>query len=251
MRNYLNIILVLAFTIAALACKPRTINESALEKDTSAAPADKGEVSRSGVSAVVVNPEQVGKSHSPSFEGLDKEMMDALAAIPPPSNRDGYDAIQAVRLRTLERKKDLLFSVPVDPPVKMDLEEAWEALETSSFFNNEQSRYVTDLMQKYSEAPQLEKLVIWRLIKLRMDAGLKRGSATAEEITKMEMAEFLFSALGIDRHELFEAIHVKTRSLSEEAGRKGDEAEEEIIRIYKEQSAKADKILESHVRQSP
>ncbi|RYZ92170.1 MAG: hypothetical protein EOP06_05060 [Proteobacteria bacterium] len=178
-------------------------------------------------------------------------MADALALLPPPKNKEEDHVIDALFLKTLERKKDLLFSIPVTPQARKDFEEAWKALGTTSFFDNKQNRYVKDLIIRYSEAPQLERLVIWRLIGLRMEAGLKRGSGAAEAALKIEMAKFLFSALGVDRHELFEAVSLKTRSLSEEAGRDGNQAEEEILRIYSEQSENAETILENHFKQSP
>lgn len=190
-------------------------------------------------------------SESLSFRKLDDELMDTLALIQPPRNSEEYAVIRDLCLKTLERKKELLFSIPVNPQAKKDFGDAWTTLETTSYFNNTQDQYVRDLFLRYSGAPQLERLVVWKLIRLRMEAGMKRGSGTAEKFLKVEMTKFLFSALGIDKHELFEAMRLVTRSLSEEAERKGNQAEEEVTRIYSEQSEKAETILENHFKQSP
>lgn len=231
-----------------------------MEKNTNALPADQRALSESKVSEAATNPEDVvdtaerldvKEPHSPSFKKLDKEMMDALALIQTPKNREEADVISAIFLKTLERKKELLFSIPVTLQAQRDCEDAWKTLETTSFFNNKQEQYVKDLILKYSESPQLERLVIWKLIRLRMESGLKRGSGAAEEALKVDIAKFLLSSLGIDKHELFEAMHLGTRSLSEEAERMGNQAEEEIVRIYNEQSEKAETILENHFKQSP
>lgn len=257
MKTQLNVFMALALLIAAFSCKPKMNERSGVEKNTNAAPADQRVPSEYKASEAATNQKHVVNTAErldvkeprfPSFDKLDKEMMDALALIPAPKNREEDAVINDLFHKTLERKKELLFSIPVNPQAKKDFGDAWKTLETTSFFDNKQDLYVRDLILRYSEAPQLERLVIWRLIRLRIEAGLKRGSATAEEALKIEMAKFLLSALGIDKHELFEAMHLKTRSLSEEAGRKGNQAEEEVVRIYSEQSKKAETILENYLK---
>ncbi len=249
--------MTLAFLFTAFACKPKTIEKSGLEVDTNAAPADKRVMSESKASETAKTPEHVVNtaerlnaidSDSPSFRKLDKDLIDTLALIPPPKNREDYNVILDLETKTLQRKKELLFSIPISPQAQRDCAEAWKVLESESLFDSHQDRYVRDLILKYSNAPQLERLVIWRLIRLQMEFIGPRGSGITEEILKVELAKFLLSALGIDKHELFDAMHLKTRSLTPEAGRKGDQAEEEILRIYSEQSEKAEKILEIHFK---
>lgn len=256
-----NIILIaFLFMIAAFSCKPKSIERSGVEEDANSAPADNRVRSESKVSEaakVTTNPEHMADtakrvnavdSGPPSLKKLDKELMDALALIPPPKNKKENDAISALFRKTLEGKKELLFSIPITPQAQRDCDEAWKTLETNSFFDNNQDKYVRKLLMQYSGAPQLERLVVWRLIELRMESGLKRGSAVDEVVLKVEMAKFLLSALGVDKHELFEAMSLKSRTGSEEAGRIGNQAEEEIERIYIEQSEKAESILENHFK---
>ncbi len=263
MKTKLSGFLALACMITAFSCKPKTIETSRSQQNANSAPTDKRALSEYKVSDAATNLEtivdtaerlDVIDSDSPSFKKLDKELMDALALISPPKNREEDNVISALSLKTLERKKELLFSIPITPQVQRDCEETWKTLEISNasgFFNDNQNRHVRALIFKYSQAPQLERLVVWRLVRLRMESKEKRGSGTTEDILNVDIAKFLLSALGIDKHELFEATNLKTRSLSEEAGKKGNQAEEEIIRIYSEQSEKAETILENHFKQSP
>lgn len=252
-----------AFLMVVFSCKPKPIEKPEMGENTISAPAENVINSKSKVSEVakittdsermVGTTEQVDVNYpnAPSFKKLDKELMDSLALIPPPKNREEYNAINVIFLKTLERKKQLLLSIPVTPQALKDYEQAWKTLEITSFFDTQQDHYVRDLILKYSDAPQLERLVFWRLIRLRMESGIKRGSATGEELLKVELARFLLTALGIDKHDQFEEMRLVTRSASEEAGRKGNQAEEEIARIYSEQSEKAETILENHFKQSP
>lgn len=252
--------MTLAFMTTAFSCKPKTVGSSGSEMNINAAPADQiahsesnaSEAARKSVPEVnTLERANIIGMKSPSFRKLDQELIEALALIPPPKNREEDDVINALCSNTLERKKDLLLSIITAPQTHRDCEEAWNFLLTPSFFNDSQDKYVRKLFSKYSDGSQLEKLVIWRLTTLRMDAGLKRGSGASEDVFKVEIAKFLLSALGIDKHELFEAMHLKTRSLSEEAGRKGNQAEEEVFKIYSEQSERAETILENHFKPSP
>ena len=260
MKKQQSVFMVLAFMITAFSCKPKTVGSSGSEMNINAAPADQIARSESKAAEAVIKPvprvstlEQTNiiGMKSPSFRKLDQELIESLALISPPKNKEEDDVINALCSKTLERKKDLLFSIPITPQAQRDCEEAWKALESESLFDSHQDQYVRNLILEYSNAPQLERLVFWRLIRLRMEFVGPRGSGITEEILQVELAKFLLSALGIDKHELFEAMHLKTRSLSEEAGRKGNQAEEEVFKIYSEQSEKAEKILENHFKQSP
>lgn len=230
--------MVLAFIISTFSCKPKIIKNSGSEMNINAAPAD--QIARSESKASEAAKKTVPRAgtlertniigmKSPSFRKLDQELIESLALISPPKNKEKDDVINALCSKTLERKKDLLFSIPITPQAQRDCEEARKALESESLFDIHQDQYVRNLNLEYSNAPQLERLVFWRLIRLRMEFVGPRGSGITEEILQVELAKFLLSALGIDKHKLLEAMHLKTRSLSEEAGRKGNQAEEEVF----------------------
>jgi hypothetical protein len=71
-------------------------------------------------------------------------------------------------------------------------------------------------------------------------------SNTSNILLRLEMARLLFSALGVDKSELFEAIEPKVRVMSREAGLRGARAEEDIERLHLELEKEAEKILEEH-----
>ena len=252
--------MTLAFMITVFSCKPKTVGSSGSEININTTPVDKIARSKSKTSEAarksvpegnISEQKNIVSRDAHSFKEIDQQLKELLVLIPPPKNGEEDEAINALCRKMLELKKDLLLSIPTTPQAKRDCEEAWDTLENPSFFNTVQDRYVRELFSKYSDSSQLEKLVIWRLTTLRMDSGLKRGSGALEEVLKIEITKFLLSALGIDKHELFEAMHLKTRSLSEEAGRKGNQAEEEVFKIYSEQSERAETILENHFKRSP
>lgn len=125
------------------------------------------------------------------------------------------------------------------------MELGWE--KRSGFFDTARNDYSENLLNRYLKAPQLDQLVIWETVRTRLDSmstGRKRGDATGEILLRIELARLLFSALGTERDELFDAVHLKTRSASGEAETVASKAEEEIERINVELSKAAEKILE-------
>lgn len=263
MKAQLTVFFASTVMIAFLSCRPKSAESTVAEKDHNSASVENKmlpEANSSGVAEIplsTVPKKEVARegvvmdSDRPSFEKLDKELTAILAAIPPPKNVKEYLDVEPLYRKKLERKKDLLLSVPISPQAQSDCLEAWKILESSLGFEPNQFQYARELMLKYSEAPQLERLVIWRLIKLRLDSARKRGSAVSEMLFEQELAKFLLPAFGIDKRELFEAMKPTTRVVNEETGRAGYKAEEKIEKIYRIQSDKAEAILEEHFNQSP
>ena len=257
MKTDISAFLVMIFIITAFSCKSKPAESTGSENQRSAAEIGASAKSQgSDAEQSVDTPKRVETTapEPPLFEKLDHELFDALALLPQPKKSEDYNVHLSLRRKTLERKKDLLLSVPISPQTHKACEEAWETLmilNASGFFNDSQEQFVRDLIFRHSGAPQLDRLVIWRLIKLRMESVGKRGSGVSEDILKEELAKFLLVAFGIDKSGLFEAMKPATRVVNEETGRAGYQAEEEILRIYSEQSKKAEKILKDHFKQTP
>ncbi|MEO6476748.1 hypothetical protein [Luteolibacter sp.] len=189
-----------------------------------------------------------------SYVNLKNNLDAFLAKIPPPRTTEEYEAALVPYRNMLDHRRDLLFSIPVSPKAEKDRKDAWDALEfkkTLAIFSYDQNDYAKKLLNYYSTAPEIEKLVMWEVVRTRMEYGNatngRRGLSGNDEILlRREMAKLLFSALGLEKQELFDAVNLKTRSASNEAEMKGSAAEEEIERLHIEQSKVAEKILEEH-----
>jgi hypothetical protein len=156
--------------------------------------------------------------------------------------------------KVLERRKELLLSVPVSPKAEKHRNEAWKELEFKEgmgIFVLEQYHYAEALLKSYATAPRIEQLVIWDLIRLRMKYKVIPGgrvglSGTPDILLRREMARLLFAALGVDKSELFDASELKAMAASSEATSRGSRAEGEIERLHLELEKEAEKILEEH-----
>lgn len=195
------------------------------------------------------------ESRRPSYVNLEKDLKDSLARIPPPKSIEEYAAIESAYHKMFVRRKDLLFSIPISSQAEKDRNEVWAALgfgenPAKGFLDGERNKYAKELLNRYLNASQLEKLVIWETVRTRI-TGAKRGDASGEIFLRIELAKLLFSALGIEKQELFDAVDLKTRAASREAESKASLAEEEIERIHIEQSKVAEKILEQHWKPAP
>lgn len=72
-------------------------------------------------------------------------------------------------------EKSEVFNVPLPEQASKDRSEAWEKLavpDNHRVITKEQRLYADRIVDRYSEAPQLEKLVFWRLINLRLNNQL-------------------------------------------------------------------------------
>ncbi len=203
------------------------------------------------------------ESNRVSYEKLEKDLEDALAKIPPPRTMEEYDARRVRYREMLDHRRDLLFSIPVSPNAEKARNEAWNKLDLkrhSGYFDKEQRDYIESLMKNYYDAPQLEKLVMWELVRCRMDYWKSNNTGrgglgeigSSELLLRREMAMLLFAALEIDAKELFAAVELK-RMLSDDASerKRASEADEKIEEIYTEQSKVAEEILEKHWKLPP
>jgi hypothetical protein len=199
------------------------------------------------------------KQSSASYQMLEKDLVSALALIPPPRTEEEYAASRIPMKNMLERRGELLFSISISPKAQRERAEAWSKLEQSAYASNELYQYAKNLLNSYSEAPQIEKLVMWELLRCRMDYWKTQpgggvgfgGTGTSEILLKIEMARLLFSALELDAKALFEAIEVKRGFVDSASESEANRSEEEIKRLYTEQSKVAEKILERHWKLPP
>lgn len=202
----------------------------------------------------------VSSSNGQSYAKLRKELSESLSRLPIPRSKEDYDERRQITLKMLSHRRDLLFSIPISPKAENDRNEAWKVLEVGTghelggYFNSEQDQYAKNLLKSYSSAPQVEKLVIWDVIRTRMEYLTQNhvvGTSVSDQVLKNEMAKLLFSALGIDEKELLDAASMQQRKMSDAAWSKGIEAAEKIVEFYNEQSKVAEKILEKNWKLPP
>jgi hypothetical protein len=194
-----------------------------------------------------------------SYGDLEKELMEIQRRAGWPRNEEQELSYRESLRKALDHRKKLLFSISISPQAEKDRNDAWDVLEfrkSLSIFTDEQNVYAKKLLNAYSSAPTIEKLVIWELVRSRMKYSILPGggrglSGSDEILLRIEMAKLLFSALGIDKKELFDAVGLKTRAASSEAETKASRAEEEIEKLHIEQSKVAEKILEQHWKLTP
>ncbi len=196
-----------------------------------------------------------------SYNSWDKEFIEAMNRLPISRTTEDREVRRKTVLRFLDARKDLLFSIPLSKQAEKDRKGAWDFLEIGKngsggvFYVDEQNEYAENLLKSYADAPQIEKIVMWEVIRSRMEYPKTLrgggGDATGEVLLKFKMAKLLFSALGIEKQELFDTIDIKTRLASVEAERKANVAEDEIQKLYVEQSKVAEQILEKHWQASP
>lgn len=256
---------LLAFVLALYAfvsCRPKQIESSNKDPENRAHNIQKQDSSITQISEVgnvrtksshQRSKPSVNDSNRPTYENQRKKFSAKLAKIPPARSMEEYKAFLEKIKEMLDSGKDLLFSVPLDPLAQKDRDEAWEVLRPLSrdgFFSEEQNQYAKNLMPKYSSASQIQKLVIWEVVRSRIDysmtKGTQAGSATGEILLKLEMAKLMLSALGEDNFELFHTASFEQMKTSDEAWSVGKIAEKEIQRIYNERTKEAEKILEQN-----
>lgn len=196
---------------------------------------------------------------NPTYASLAKEFEASRPVISWPATKEQEEESRQFKLRKLDRRKELLFSIPVSDRAAKDRIEAWNRLEIEpdkrgGFFDPARNEYSKSILNKYLDAPQIDKLVIWETIRTRLDplsSGARIGNAIGEIHLRFELARLLFSALGIEKPELFDAVDLKTSAMSDDAGRAAGRAEEEIEKLNMELSKKAEKILEQHWKRYP
>lgn len=264
----MNINVILLVGVSALAvfpcCRPKPSEKISPAPNTSsehekiAGQVDTAITKDSNSIAALANSESA-RNQKYSYGNLDKELMTIQKKAGWPRNEQQELSYRESLRRLLERRKSLLFSVQIGTHAEMERNAAWKFLEfrhNLAIFTDDQNDYAKKLLSGFYSAPAIEKLVIWELVRIRMDYSMAPGggrglSGTGEILLRREMAKLLFSALGIEKQELFDAVDLKIRAASSEAETKASRAEEEIERIHIEQSKVAEKILEENWNLSP
>jgi hypothetical protein len=167
--------------------------------------------------------------------------------------------VRESRFNLIEAERVKLFSIEISAEASKDREAAWNFLELDSnrnrnSFHGDQFRFAGEMLEKYMEAPQLEKLVMWKVVELRIESfseNLLGGAGANLEIVKIQKAKLLLSAFGLDDRNLFHAADYKVRYSGGNSAKEGNEADEKIDAMYATQSKVADQILEKHWKISP
>lgn len=155
-------------------------------------------------------PEQHGNSQTSS---ADPE--------PPPENpsklKDHEPSPEGFSVRSAELKRADLFNVPVPVQAANDRAEAWEKLtspEPHAILKKGQYLYAQELLERYREAPVIERLVFWRLLDLRLhEQGVSSSSRiVGDDYWELrrgmypKLKAMLYSALGEDPEKLPEFL---------------------------------------------
>ena len=112
-------------------------------------------------------------------------------------------------LRKAEMQRAAVFGIPLPVQATKDRTEAWEKLTSSephTILKKEQYLYARELLERYRDAPVLERLVFWRLIYLRLHeqgvSGITRVAVGADDYQEIrrgmnpKLKTMLYSALG-------------------------------------------------------
>lgn len=143
----------------------------------------------------------------------------------PPEEKRVQEELESARLS--------LFSVPLTAAAAKDRQEAWDRMAPPrGGLNGDQYQYACDILDRYSDAPPLEKLAFWQLFSIRIfyqsETGIVRafgGSGAGRQMTDEKLKATLYSALGKSPEDLpfGEAIsegYALLKQLSDESYRK-------------------------------
>jgi hypothetical protein len=156
-------------------------------------------------------PKSVSSPSPPQPEPYGNGQSSVADPEPPPENpskvKDHELSSDEMMRRIDELKRADLFNVPISVQAAKDRAEAWEKLtspDPHAFLIKEQYLYAQELLDRYREAPAIEKLVFWRLLNLRlyeqgvsnmsMVVGDNYGELRRGMYTKLKA--MLYSALG-------------------------------------------------------
>jgi hypothetical protein len=138
----------------------------------------------------------------------------------PPRKKEGQkteqEQIAQVLLEQSEAARAIVFDVPLDEAASFDRAKAWEMLtqkEPWMLLSDAQCEHARDLLKRYENGTQLERLVFWRLVFLRKyeqgASGTSRVVGADEELRRdlrKRLLEMLYSGLGDDPEELPEPL---------------------------------------------
>lgn len=158
----------------------------------------------------------------------------SLAAEPSRIKEDKKTEQEQIAQVLLDQSEDafaLVFDVPLDEVASVERAKAWETLTQKvpwTPLSDVQCEFAKDLLKRYKNGSQLEKLVFWRLVFLRKyeqgASGTSRIVGADQELRRdlrTKLLEILYSGLGDDPEELSEPLAVrKAIVLLEMAGKK-------------------------------
>jgi hypothetical protein len=130
----------------------------------------------------------------------------------PVAIKSSEPSVEEFLLRTIELERAEVFAVPVSDEAARTRAEAWGKLATvdKRILSKEQYVYARDLLDRYREAPLLERLVFWRLVDLRLhNQGVSNTSRILGDDYRdlrlsmnSKLKDMLYSALGEDPEKL-------------------------------------------------
>lgn len=160
---------------------------------------------------------------------------DPFKEAPFEKNLSQYDieVFEAIRKKQ-EPPRAVVFAVPLDEAASRDRAEAWEKLTQRSFtfpLVMKQQEYALNLLKSYENGTQLEKLVFWRLVRLRWrEQGFVSGSGRTIEVLdgsdvklnkdlSNKLRETLYSGLGVDSSTDYDTASKQAIQILENAGK--------------------------------
>jgi hypothetical protein len=182
-------------------------------------------------------PATVESKETPSAHPL-PEFDQTKTLAPEPSRKkevqkSEQEQIAQVLLEQSEGARAIVFDVPLGEAASLDRVKAWESLtqkEPWMLLSDAQCEYARDLLKRYENGTQLERLVFWRLVFLRKyeqgASGTSRVVGADQELRRdlrKRLLEMLYSGLGSDPEELSEPLAArKAMELLEKAAKKDD-----------------------------
>ena len=170
---------------------------------------------RSPVQSVDPNFEQKAKNAVPIDKSEDRDVED-------------------IQIRQKDEDRIEVFAVPLSDSASRDRDKAWNKLATiksSVPLSGEQVVYASDLIDQYKNSSQIEKLVIWRLVYLRM---YEQGASSTSLILDDYQSLRLDMPLKLNRL-LYSALDLEPASLEiYQAAKKG----KEILRMSADNPSK-------------
>ncbi|MEO5913044.1 MAG: hypothetical protein ABIS50_02345 [Luteolibacter sp.] len=141
----------------------------------------------------ITNSSDVATSGSPTFVESVADQQRTTAS--PPLERHERVNLETARLS--------IFSVPLADAAVKDRQEAWDRMAPlNGGLDGDQYQYACDILDRYADAPILERLAFWQLFSIRIsyqsETGIVRsfgGSGAGRQMTDEKLKATLYSAL--------------------------------------------------------
>lgn len=147
-----------------------------------------------------------------------------------PERIDIERMVANIRNQKLLTLKAELFSIPLSEEAERDRDEAWRKLDVPNYpeeyLTSSQYKYACELLDKYSTARPLDKLVFWWLVRIQQQNSSPSGISIqvgeySSRKTSDKLREVLYSALGKSPDTLtYNAADDQAMSILNEAVRK-------------------------------